>query len=206
LFRVIIKFISISRKFGLDDVKMKIYGGICLVVMSPSFYRGIPAGIREELDSAFLKDEELYDAFMKMFPDGRIYDQKEIVFYKKGRRKILNDRVLGEIIEVGTCDLCDENSCGVGDIVYAQKGFAFLDLGQFDNGKKMGMKEFQEFLNYSSKALPDDLPNAVLTYLKGTTNKCIVCGNDTPNPKYCGRECENKAYYQKKKNETLKNS
>lgn len=199
LFKVIIKLISISRKFGLDDVKLKISGGFCLVVMSPSFYRGIPAGIREELDNAFLKDEEIYDAFMKQFPDGRIYDQKEIVFYKKGRRKILNDRVFGEIIEVGTCDICDEAGCGVGDFVFAQKGFAFLELGQFDNGKKMGMPEFHDFLQHTSKVLPEDMPKTVLEYLEGKLNDCIVCGKKTPNPKYCCRECKNKDYYDNKK-------
>jgi hypothetical protein len=93
--------------------------------MSPSFYRGIPAGIREELDNAFLKDEELYEYFMKQHPDGRIYDLKELVFYKHGRRNILNEKTIGEVLKVGTCSLCDEKNCDVGDIVFAQKGFAW---------------------------------------------------------------------------------
>jgi len=28
--------------------------------------------------------------------------------------------------------------------------------------------------------------------------KCSVCGADTTNPKYCSKECKDKAYYQNK--------
>jgi len=199
LFRAIIKFLSITRKFGLDDNKRNISGGLCVTVMTPSFYRGIPKAIREELDSAFMKDEELYELFMKMFPDGKIYDQKEICFYKRGRRNILNEYNLGEIFEVGTCNLCDEDKAKVGDIVYAQKGFSFLEFGKFDTGKKLKLDDFNDFLNYTSKAIPEDLPKCVLDYLKGDMNKCIICGNETPNPKYCSRKCKNKAYYESHK-------
>ena len=69
---------------------------------------------------------------------------------------------------------------------------------RIDDRMKMDLEEFKEFLNYTSKVLPEDLPNAILEYLKGKMNKCIVCGKETPNPKYCSRECKNKAYYQQK--------
>jgi len=167
MFRAIIKFFSISRKFGLDDYKKNTAGGLCVTVMSPSFYRGIPKAIREELDAAFLKDEELYDLFMRYYPDGDPVDLKEIVFYKKGRRNILNPKSIGEILGVGTCQLCDERSCNVGDIVFAQKGFSFLEFGKFDNGKRMDLKAFADFLSFSSKIIPDDLPSEILEYLKG---------------------------------------
>lgn len=204
LFRAIIKFLSISRKFGLDDPNSSIPGGLCVIVMSPSFARGIPAGIREELDHAFLKDEEIYELFMQRFPDGRIYDPKEIVFYKRGKRNILNPNTYGEVMEVGTCKLCDEINCEVGDIVYAQKGFAFIEFGQFDNGKKMDLEEFKEFLNYTSKVLPEDLPKAILEYLKGHMNKCLNCGGDTPNPKFCCDACKQQYYYYEKKKKNNK--
>jgi len=167
LFKALIKFISVSRKFGLDDYKNKINGGLCVVVMSPSFYRGIPAGIREELDNAFLKDEELYEWFMRNYPDGRFYNLKELVFYKHGRRNILDDRTIGEPLEVGTCSLCDERNCKVGEYVYSQKAFGFLEFGSFDNGKEMKLKDFQDFLGYASLYLPEDLPEKILEYLKG---------------------------------------
>lgn len=199
LFRGIFKFLSISRKFGLDDSKNDITGGLCVVVMSPSFFRGIPKAIREELDHAFLKDEELYDLFVSAFPDGEPPDVKEIVFYKKGKRNILNPRSIGEILGVGTCDLCDDVNCKVGDIVYAQKGFSFLDFGCFDNKKEMDLEGFTSFLNYASKIIPDDLPKAVLEYLKGGINKCEYCGNETPNPKFCCEQCKQNWHYHNKK-------
>lgn len=200
LFKAIIKFLSITRKFGLDDKERDINGGICVTVMSPSFYRGIPKAIREELDNAFMKDEELYEYFMKRYPDGRIYSLKEVCFYKHGRRNILNERSVGEIFKVDTCSLCDETTCKVGDIIFAQKGFAFLEFGKFDTGKKLTMGDFNEFLNFTSKSIPDELPGKVLSYLKGKMNTCINCGNETPNPKFCNESCRQKYNYKNKKN------
>lgn len=198
LFRVIIKFLSITRKFGLDHPADILEGGLCIVVMSPSFYRGIPKGIREELDHAFFKDEELYDMFMSYFPDGKQFHVKEIVFYKKGKRSILNDKSIGEVMKVGTCPWCDTRSIGKNDIVYAQKGFSHLKLGTFDNGREMKLEDFESFLDYTSKVIPDRLPEKALKYLKGTMHKCEVCGTETTNPKYCSESCNDKAYYKRK--------
>lgn len=195
LFKAIIKFFSITRKFGQD--KKDINGGLAVTVMSPSFYRGIPKGIREELNNAFLKDEEFYERFMSKFPDGKQYNLKQIVFHKKGKRTILDDKQIGDIKEVGTCSICDEQHVQVGDIIYAQKGYSFLKLGRLDNGAEMDLHRFNDFLDFTSKKLPEELPQAVLEYLHGNMNNCSICGKETTNPKYCCDACKQKAYREK---------
>lgn len=199
LFKALQRFLSITRKFGQDDPSKKTAGGICVTVMTPSFERGMPKGIREELDFGFLKDEELYEKFIQDYPDGKQYSLKKIVFSKKGRRSIMNMNSIGVPYEVGTCDLCDEANVKEGEYVYAQKGFSFLSFGSFDSGKEMDMNAFKDFLMYTSKALPEDLPDAVIEYLKGDLHKCEAPGCDkmTTNPKYCSDACKQRAYRQR---------
>ena len=50
---------------------------------------------------------------------------------------------------------------------------------------------------------PEELPNAVLEYLKGELHECLGpdCHNQTVNPKFCSAACREKYYYwEKKKN------